>query len=113
MSEGARVTSLDAESLTPDGFMEELRERFDALRWRGVEVPDEADSAVLAVVSGFENPFEEDLFRAAAAHLLDGLDPDMAVDEQAKEILGDRVWELPANLRIAMRVAAERLEQPV
>jgi hypothetical protein len=103
---------VDAESLTQNRFLEELRERVDALRLLNVEVPERIDAAVVDVIAS-DNPFEMENFRLAAAHLLDGIDPNMADADGAVDLLANRLYALPDNLRLAFRVAAERHEQPV
>lgn len=104
---------VDPQRLTPESFLEELRERTDTLRTLGVEVPPELDSSVLDVVSSSENPFQHELFRLAAVHLLDGLDPEMADADGGADVLTERLWSLPANLNRSLRLAAERHEQHV
>jgi hypothetical protein len=104
---------IDAETLTRDVFLDELRERLDALRLMHVEVPGRIDARVSVIVGAHNNPFDLDYFRLAAAHLLDGLDPDMAEDESSADLLVNRMCALPDNLRVALKVALERNEQPV
>jgi hypothetical protein len=104
---------IDADSLTRDVFLEELRERLDALRMMEVDVPSRVDSTIMAIIAVPEDPFALDHFRLAAAHLLDGLEPEMAKEEGAADLLVDRMCALPDNLRLALRVAMERNEQPV
>jgi hypothetical protein len=104
---------IDPDILTRDYFLSELRERLDALRYEQVVVPPSFDAAVLTIVGGSENPFEQDLFRLAAAHLLDGLDPDILFTEGGVELVTERLSALPANLQLSLRVAAERHEQAV
>ena len=104
---------IEPDALTLDRFLAELRERVDALRYSGVEVPMHVDSSVQAVLAGQPNPFELALFRQSAAHLLGGLDPEMAEHDGGPEVLTERLYALPANLRVSLRFAAERHEQHV
>lgn len=104
---------IDPEGLTRNRFIEELRERVDALRLAGADVPLRFDQDVLVLVTGGENPFDQDLFRSAAAHLLVGLEPEIASEPGGVELLEERLCSLPANLGVALRVAAERHAQPV
>lgn len=104
---------LAPDDLTRDRFLEELRERLDQLRSSSAGIPERLDADVIAIVGASDNPFDRDLFRVAAAHLLEGLDPEMASVDGGAEILEERLAALPANLRLSLRVAAERHEQPV
>lgn len=104
---------IDPNTLTRDTFIDELLERVDALRLMQVDVPPHLDSGVQSVVSAADDPFGHDLFRIAAAHLLSGLDPELAREEGGADLLEDRLAALPVNLQLSLRVAAERHEQPV
>jgi hypothetical protein len=55
-----------------------------------------------------EDPFESDLFRASLAGLLEGLDRDLADVPGGRNVLALRLRELPANLKLAARLAASR-----
>jgi hypothetical protein len=104
---------IEPDALTRDRFLEELRERVDALRLAGVEVPLRLDQEVMMLVGAATNPFEETLFRMAAVHLLQGIDPEMAEEDGGPELLEERLYALPANLSVSLRIAAERHEQRV
>ncbi|MHB8468169.1 MAG: hypothetical protein ACYDCH_00190 [Gaiellaceae bacterium] len=104
---------IEPENLTRTQFREELAERVDALRLHGVEVPLRLDQEIITLVGGRDNPFDHDLFRMAAVHLLDGLDPEMAEEDGGVEMLEERLCALPVNLGVSLRIAAERHEQPV
>jgi hypothetical protein len=107
------MESLSPHALTRDSFLEELRERADTLRTLNVDVPPQIDMAVSGVIEGQDDPFQLDVFRSAAAHLLEGLDPEMARDPFGADLLTERMCALAANLRVSLRVATERREQPV
>lgn len=104
---------IDPERLTRETFLDELRARIDALRVSRVDLPPRIDASVVSIVDGPEDPFEQDLFRAAAAHLLNGLDPEIAYEDGGVDLLEDRLAALPVNLQLSLRVAGERHEQPV
>ena len=104
---------IEPEDLTRDSFLEALNERVDALRLANVEVPLRLDQEVQNAIGGSGKPFEHDLFRMAAVHLLDGLDPEMADEDGGVELLEERLCALPTNLSVSLRIAAERHEQHV
>jgi hypothetical protein len=105
---------IEPDALTRDSFFEELRERVDALRIAGVAVPMRLELDLAAVFTGCtDNPFEEPVFRMAVAHLLNGLDPEIADETGGPELLEERLHALSANLGVSLKVAAERHGQPV
>jgi hypothetical protein len=104
---------IEPEALTRDNFLEALHERIDALRLSEVEIPVRLDEKVQNAIGGSGKPFEQELFRMAAVHLLDGLDPEMASEDGGVELLEERLSALPANLGVSLRIAAERHEQHV
>jgi hypothetical protein len=107
-------TMIDPESLTEEVFLETLRERVDELRMLNADVPLQLHASVAAVLERLDDPFGYPTFRLAAAHLLDGLNPEMAEDdEEGLALLSERLWALPANLRESLKLAAVRREQHV
>jgi hypothetical protein len=94
-------------SLTRDTFLESLQERIESLREANVEMPEGVDSQVETVVSSSPELFENELFRDGAAHLLEGLDADMAAQPGGPEMLEERLWALPGNLQTILEIAAE------
>jgi hypothetical protein len=100
------VTNPD--SLTRDSFLQALFEQLEQLRAAQVDVPDDLDVAVERVLESSPETFELDVFRYGAAHLLHGLDPEMAEQQGGVEMLTERAWALAANLQNCLKIASER-----
>ena len=102
---------IEPDALTPDVFADELHDLIEELRERNVDVPLGLSTSIFEALSVAGNPFDERLFRYAVSHLLEGLEPELADVEGGIDLLSQRLYALPANLRTSVDLAAELHEQ--
>jgi hypothetical protein len=102
--------TVDPNLLTHDLFVEELRERVDILRGANLDVPDGLISSVEMLLTREHDPFRNATFRLAAAHLLNGLEPELLDGDEGALELEERLADLPANVRLSAELAAAQPE---
>lgn len=105
---GQRPDLSEADSLTRTTFLENLDERVETLSGAGVDAPGDLETRVVRVLDEAAETFENPVFRYGAAHLLNGLDMEMAADPGGLAMLNERLWALPENLQNYVDIASER-----